>query len=99
MAIRQPAMNLPIAPGYLQHGDPALAGRTWQHVMEQMVFARTRVTRARRKTAIRDEAFDLIRRRKLVQTTGEHFLAVLKAGSISANMYIQQLKNERADFF
>ena len=33
-ALRQPAINLQIAQAYLQHGDPAMAARTWQHVME-----------------------------------------------------------------
>jgi hypothetical protein len=27
---------LQIAQAYLQHGDPAMAARTWQHVMEQI---------------------------------------------------------------
>ncbi|MEI2725039.1 MAG: hypothetical protein V9H26_16430 [Verrucomicrobiota bacterium] len=35
-AVHQPAMNLQIAQVYLQHGDPALATRTWQQVMEQI---------------------------------------------------------------
>jgi hypothetical protein len=36
-AVIQPAMNLQIAQVYLQHGDPAMSRRTWQHVMEQMI--------------------------------------------------------------
>jgi hypothetical protein len=63
-AVRRPAMNLQIAQVYLQHGDPALAARTWQHVMEQMVAARNGVTQTRWQRAIRDEAFDLIRARE-----------------------------------
>ncbi|MEO6182911.1 MAG: hypothetical protein ABIP71_07410 [Verrucomicrobiota bacterium] len=36
-ANRQPAMNLQIAPVYLQHADPALATRAWQDIMERVV--------------------------------------------------------------
>jgi hypothetical protein len=41
-AVLQPAMNLQIAQVYLQHGDPAMSRRTWQHVMEQMIFNQDR---------------------------------------------------------
>ena len=46
-AFKQPAMNLQIAQVYLQHADPALAGRTWQHVMEQIISTKTGNTRER----------------------------------------------------
>lgn len=92
-AVRQPAMNLQIAQVYLQHGDPALTARTWQHIMEQMVSARIGATQTRWQTAIRDKAFDLIRQRKLIETTAEHFLAVLKAGCVSTNVYLRRLHN------
>ena len=92
-AIHQPAMNMQIAQVYLQHGDPALAARTWQHVMDQMVSVRVGMTQARWKSGIRDQAFDLIRHRKLIETTGEQFLAVLKAGSISTNMFLRRFHN------
>jgi hypothetical protein len=62
-AVRQPAMNLQIAQVYLQQGDPALAGRTWQNVMEQITSAKTGSTLARWEAAIRDKAFDFIRNR------------------------------------
>ena len=35
-AERQPNMNLQIAQVHLQHGNPAVATRTWQYVMEQI---------------------------------------------------------------
>jgi hypothetical protein len=44
-ALRQPAINLQIAQAYLQHGDPAMAARTWQHVMEQIHSTKTGNTR------------------------------------------------------
>jgi hypothetical protein len=46
-AVRQPAMNLQIAQVYLQHGDPALAARTWQNVMQQMLEGKSGSTLTR----------------------------------------------------
>jgi integrase len=42
---------------------------------------------------MRDRAFDLIRRRKLIETASEHFLQVLDAGTISTNMFLRRLHN------
>jgi integrase len=92
-AVRQPAMNLQIAQVYLQHGDPSLTARTWQNVMDQMAGTKSGPTLVRWQTAMRDAALDSIRHRKLIETTAEHFLAVLKAGSVSTNMFLRRLHN------
>jgi integrase len=92
-AVRQPAMNLQIAQVYLQHADPALSTRTWQHVMEQVISTKTGPTRERWEYAIRDKAFNAIRHRKLIETTSEHFLVVLNQGSVSSNVYLRRAHN------
>jgi hypothetical protein len=90
-AVHQPAMNLQIAQVYLQHGDPALATRTWQRVMEQIAATKTGSTQLRWQCAIRDKALDGIRERKLIETTPEHFLAALKAGAVATNVYLRRI--------
>jgi hypothetical protein len=92
-AFRQPNMNLQIAQVYLRHGDPSVATRTWQYVMEQIISTKTGNTRERWQYAIQDKAFDSIRRRNLVETTGEHFMEVLKEGSVSTNVYLRRTHN------
>jgi hypothetical protein len=92
-AHRQPAVNLQIAQAYLQHGDPAMASRTWQHVMEQILSTKTGNTRERWQYAIQDKAFDLIRHHKLIETSAEHFLNVLNKGSVSTNVYLRRAHN------
>jgi integrase len=92
-ATRQPAMNLQIAQVYLQHGDPALTARTWQHVMETMADTKSGPTLKRWQTAMRDKHLEPLRHRKLIETTAEHFLAVLKAGTVSTNMFLRRLHN------
>jgi integrase len=40
-----------------------------------------------------DEAFDLIRAQKLLETTAEHFLNVLKSGTVSTNVFLRRAHN------
>ena len=84
-AVHQPAMNLQIAQVYLQHGDPAVATRTWQDVMTQITATKSGSTQRRWQCAGRDKSFDSLRHRKLIETTSEHFVAVLTAGTVSTN--------------
>jgi hypothetical protein len=90
-ASHQPAMNLQIAQVYLQHGDPALATRTWQMVMEQIVSTKRGINQQRWQSAIKNQPLDLIRHRKLIETTAEHFLAVLRAGTVITNVYLRRI--------
>lgn len=92
-AVRRPEMNLQIAQVYLQHGDSALTTRTWQHVMEQIKSTKTGPTQVRWENAIKDEAFNLIRHRKLLETSSEHFLEALKAGTVSTNVFLRRAHN------
>ncbi len=92
-AVRQPVLNLQIARTYLIAADPAMTTRTWQEVMQAMLSIKTGSTRTRWQVAIKDEAFDLIRKRKLVETTGEHFLEVLRKGTVSTNAFLRPLHN------
>ena len=90
-ALRQPAMNLQIAQVYLHHSDPALASRTWQKVMEHIITTKHGSTQARWRSAIKDKAFDLIRHRRLLESTGEQFLTVLHAGTVATNLYLRRI--------
>jgi hypothetical protein len=92
-AVRQPAMNLQLAQVYLQHGDSALITRTWQHVIEQITSAKKGATLQRWQTANKDRALDSLRNRKLIETKAEDFFAVLKAGTVSTNVYLRRLHN------
>jgi hypothetical protein len=90
---RQPVINLQIARSYLSACDPALSARTWQQVMDQIISTKKDSTRERWEFASRDKAFDLIRHRKLVETAAEQFLVVLKASTVSTNVYLRRAHN------
>src|ERR1019366_1321265 len=90
-AVHQPAMNLQIAQVYLQHGDPALAARTWDDVLTQIVAAKSGNTQLRWKSVNKDKALDDLRPRRLIETTAEHFMAALKGGTVSTNIYLRRI--------
>jgi hypothetical protein len=71
-------MNLQLAQVYLRHGAPALSARTWLNVMEQIKSTKKANTLLRWEGAIKDSAFDLIRHRKLIETTADDFFVCSK---------------------
>lgn len=89
-AVLHVGMNLQIAQVYLQHSDPSMATRTWQHVLDAIIAKKHGPTQARWQSAARDKAYDLIRHRKIVETTSEHFLAVLQSGTVATNLYLRR---------
>lgn len=94
---RQPAMNLGLARVYLKHSDPMVAQRTWQHVFDEIIKLKSGPTQYRWQSAAKDKAFDLIRSRLLIETQAEHFLEVLKKGTVSTNAYLRKTHNFAID--
>jgi hypothetical protein len=96
-AQRQPLLNRQIARAYLMASDPAALTRTWQLVMEEKVQTAKGRTQDRWKSAIRDRAFDQIRKLTVVETRAEHFLDALQAGTVSTNVFLRKLHNFALD--
>jgi integrase len=94
---KQPAMNLSLARVYLRHSDPMVSTRTWQHVLDEIIAIKTGPTQMRWKSAAKDKAFDLIRNRVLIETQGEHLLAVLRTGTVSTNAFLRKVHNFALD--
>ncbi|HEX3797319.1 MAG TPA: hypothetical protein VH413_01355 [Verrucomicrobiae bacterium] len=87
-AVLHVGMNLQIAQVYLQHSDPAMATRTWQHVFETIIAKKHGTTQARWACASRDKAFDLIRNRTLVETTSQFLSFVCSINSAVAKNFV-----------
>jgi hypothetical protein len=64
-AERLPTVNRQIALAYLKASDPEAPKRTWQHVMERIASLKKGETKRRWETAIKDRAFDELRKRTL----------------------------------
>jgi integrase len=96
-ACKQPIINLHIAQVYLQHSDPDFARRTWQLVMDEMGRTKSGSTKTRWDVAMKDKAFDLIRRLVLIKTQGELLFEVLHQGTVSTNVFLRRLHNFALD--
>ncbi len=96
-AYRQPILNQSIALAYLSATDPEAAKRAWQFVMDEMTATKRDDTRHRYETAWADKAFDLIRDLPLLDTRADHFLKVLRTGTVSTNVYLRRLHNFALD--
>jgi integrase len=94
---KQPAMNLSLARVYLKHSDPMVSKRTWQHVLDEIIKLKTGPTQYRWQNAAKDKALDLVRDRLLIETQAEHFLAVLKKGTVSTNAFLRKTHNFALD--
>lgn len=92
-----PMMNRRIGMTYLSAADPALTKRTWKDVMEDIIKDKTGPTRRRWDIAIRDQAFKSIENLVVVTTLPDHFMAVLRAGTISTNVYLRRIQNHCLD--
>jgi integrase len=92
-AHHQPALNLQMARAYLTACDPAWTRRTWQDVINEIQTHGRESTQARYKTGFKSPAFDRIRDKKLIETTSENFLAVLKGDQISVGHNLRRLHN------
>jgi integrase len=94
---KQPAMNLSLARVYLKHSDPMVTQRTWQHVFEEIIKLKTGATQYRWQSAAKDKAFDTLRHRLVIETQAEHFLEVLRNGTVSTNVHLRKLHNFALD--
>ena len=92
-AHRDPALNLLKARVYLAASDPEMATRTWGFVMEDITKDKTGPTLRRYQTALKDNAYELIKNKPLLVTLPEDFLKVLRAGTTCTNVYLRRFQN------
>src|SRR5438034_9635702 len=94
---REPTLNLNLARAYLAAHDPKMAKRTWQAVMDEMATHGIPSTQARCARGFRSKAYNPIRDKSIVQTTGEDLLAVIHANGNCVGHYLRRLHNLALD--
>src|SRR5438552_4179818 len=94
---RQPTINLNLARAYLAAHDPKMANRTWQAVMDEMATHGIPTTQDRCARGFRSKAYDPIRNKFLVQTTGADLLAIIHANGNCVAHYLRRLHNLAVD--
>ena len=94
---REPTLNLNLARAYLAAHDPRMAQRTWQAVMDEMATHGIPTTQERCARGFRSRAYDPIRNKPLVQTTGADLLAIVHANGNCVAHYLRRLHNLAVD--
>jgi hypothetical protein len=94
---REPTLNLNLARAYLAAHDPNMAKRTWQAVMDEMATHGILTTQERCARGFRSKAYDPIRNKPLVQTTGADLLAIIHANGNCVAHYLRRLHNLALD--
>lgn len=94
---REPSLNLNLARAYLAAHDPKMAERTWQAVMDEMATHGIPATQLRCARALRSRAYDTLRDKPLVQTTGDDLLTILHSNGNCVAHYLRRLHNLAID--
>jgi integrase len=94
---RQPTLNLNLARAYLAAHDPKMAARTWQAAMDEMATHGIPTTQERCARGFRSKAYDPIRNKPLVQTTGADLLAIIHTNGNCVAHYLRRLHNLALD--
>ena len=98
-AIEQPHLNVAMARVYLSCKSPEMLNRTWNDVFEDMELSYHGPTLKRWRSQMRCAPFQSLRKLKLLETDGTHFLNVLRhprAGS-SAHKWLRIVHNRALD--
>jgi integrase len=83
-----------VAIGYLQAADPEIKTRRWSDVMKfYCALPGKASTQKRKASAMKDEAMASLRSLPLIETTPEHFLAVLQRGTVATNCFLRKIHN------
>lgn len=96
-ALKNPVINRKIGMAYLSAADPKLTTRTWGDVMDDIVQDKTGPNRDRWDTAMKNPALQFLKPKIVVSTLAEDFLLVLRAGTVSTNVYLRRLQNHCLD--
>ncbi len=89
----KPRLGLALAKVYLEAYDPRMDARVWQDVMDEFSRRGGETTRLMRLRKLKRRVFDTIRTRKLVDTTAEDFMEVLRQGGVMDHAILRSLHN------
>jgi hypothetical protein len=65
--------------------------------MSEITLTKKGETHERYERAMQDEAFETIRNHPILETRPEHFLKVLRSGTVSTNIYLRRVHNFALD--
>lgn len=93
MAATRPIIGMSLAKAFLSSQDPQLVARTWQEVVDEFCSRGKQQTQAHRRRVANRKPQSLLRNIKLIETTADDLLKILKAGGVMTNAFVRCLHN------
>lgn len=92
-AAEKPNLGIALAKAYLTAHDPKVGERTWQTVMDAFCARGKPQTQVHRTRVAKRKHFDTIRCQKLIETTADDLLMVLRNGGVMTQAFLRCLHN------
>ena len=89
----RPVIGMSLAKAYLSTQDPKMMQRTWQDVMDEFCRRGKPQTQADRRLVANRKPQCLLRNLKLMETSADDLLKILKAGGAMTNAFVRCLHN------
>lgn len=93
MAAAHPVMGISLAKACLTSQDPKLLARTWQDVMDEFCRRGKSQTQAHRRRVASRKPQHWLKNMKLIETTADDLVKILKAGGVMTNTFVRCLQN------
>jgi len=93
MTCERPVIGMSLAKAYLASQDPKLLARTWQDVVDEFCTHGKSETQVHNKAVSNRNPQNRLRSQKLLETTAEDIMTILKAGGAQTNGFVRCLHN------
>jgi integrase len=93
MSAEHPVIGISLAKACLTSQDPKLLSRTWQDVINEFCSRGKPQTQAHRRRVASRKPQLWLKNMKLIETTADDFVKILKAGGVMTNTFVRCLQN------
>jgi len=93
MTSANPVIGMSLAKAYLTTQDPKMMQRTWQDVMNEFCSRGKPQTQADRHRVAARRPQCLLRNMKLIETSADNLMKILKEGGVMTNAFVRCLHN------
>ena len=92
-AVGRPTLGIALAKAYLSAHDSEIAKRTWQDVIDRLCAHGKPQTQEHRRLVSNRQPQSLLKNMKVIETTADDLMKILKAGGVMTNAYVRGLHN------
>lgn len=92
-AVARPTLGIALAKAYLSAHDSEVAKRTWQDVIDRLCAQGKPQTQEHRRRVSNRQPQSLLKNMKVIETTADDLMKILKAGGVMTNAFLRGLHN------